>query len=153
MKYHRWCGHAVRRCSLLKLFDGQCRLRKHIEVNDAIREFIAADSEGATQRLIVLGQRVLGTRPFIGTMTICLHAVLSRHLGKSLYTMVYPGRFAVSLFPVTDRVAAQTPEHTVRCVLHSARFSAEENDDAMPTETGGPGAAREPAVETLENSA
>ncbi len=114
-----------------ELFDSQCRLRRRIEVNEAIREFIATDPEATRQRLIVLGQSVLGTRPFIGSMTLSLHAVFSRNVGKPLHMIPYPARFAVSSLPATDRVAAQTPEHTIRCVLHSDRFSAAENDEAM----------------------
>jgi hypothetical protein len=120
------------------LFDSRSRLRARLTVNEALREFIAADPATADQRLLILGQTVLGIRPFIGSLTLSLHALFSANLGKPLARIAYPARFPLSSLPTTDRwrtsEQTDTPadeRETVRCVLHSARFSTAENDEAM----------------------
>lgn len=119
-----------------KLFDERSRLKERMETNERLREFIESEPNTADQRLIVLGQTVLGTTPLIGSMGLSLHAVFSANLGKPLKHMSYPKRYPVSAVPSTDRLLNLGSEHThadshqaTRCVLHSKGYSREENEE------------------------
>lgn len=119
------------------LFDSRSRLQERLRMNEALRAFIASDPDTAEQRLILLGQNVLGTRPFIGSMAMSLHQLFTAHAGQALSAIAWPAHFPVSALPVTDRVPAQAeegagqPADVRRCLLHSPRFSAAENDEAL----------------------
>ncbi len=119
-----------------KLFDDRSRLKERMETNERLREFIESEPNTADQRLIVLGQNVLGATPLIGSMGLSLHAVFSANLGKSLKNTSYPKRYPVSAVPSTDRILTLDSGHAdadshqaTRCVLHSKGYSREENDE------------------------
>lgn len=141
------------------LFDSKLRLHERLRINERIREFIESDIASAEQRLIQLGQNVLGVGPFTGTIALSLHQMFCANLDKPFNAICFPERFPTSALPVTDRmslphVAAGTPglkqadgppdaqspganqgaDHPAmvrRCLLHSTRFSAAENDEAL----------------------
>ena len=123
---------------LPNLFDTKLRIRERLQINELLREFIGFDPASSEQRLIALGQNVLGAAPLIGTLTMSLHQVFTTNLGTPLNGITYPKHFPASALSVTDRVwqknsgsaGAQAPE-TTRCVLHSPNFTAAENEEAL----------------------
>ncbi len=123
---------------IIALLDSKSRLRDRMATNEKIRRFIALDPANADERLISLGLSVLGTLPLAGSITLSLHSLFSANLGKPLSSLNYPKRFPVSAIPVTDRVAVGHCPHAgsaageiTRCVLHSGKYSTEENDELL----------------------
>ncbi len=121
-----------------RLFDDKSRLRERLEINEGLRRFIESEPDTADQRLIALGQNVLGATPLIGTMARSLHAMFSANLGKSLKDVCFPKRFPSSAVPATDRVPvdgsmnnAVLAHDVTRCVLNSPKFSSGENDEML----------------------
>ncbi len=121
-----------------RLFDSRLRLRERLEINERIRDFIDAAPDSAEQRLLALGQNVLGVGPFTGSMAMSLHQLFSSNLNQPLTDIAYPASLPVSALPVTDRIvspdsdaAAEDVVVVKRCLLHSKRFSAKENDEAL----------------------
>lgn len=140
---HSGAGHAHFDLvnDITSLFDGKLRLRERLRINERIRQFIESDPDSAEQRLLALGQNVLGAGPFTGTMALSLHHVFSANLGRPFDQIGFPERFPVSALPVTDRIrladaadaagATDDADAVRRCVLHSKDFSTLENDEAL----------------------
>lgn len=120
---------------ITRLFDSRLRLRERMRINEQLRAFIDADPESADQRLLALGQNVLGIGPFTGSMAMSLHHLFSSNLKQPLAGIRYPASYPVSALPVTDRIVPSGPNEDTtvvkRCPLHSTQFSAQENEEAL----------------------
>lgn len=121
-----------------QLFETQMRLGERLRINERLRDFIDADPESAEQRLLMLGQNSLGTKPLIGATILSLHHMFSTNLGKPLSRVDWPAYFPKSSFLATDRIPMHaqanggiSPEPVRRCVVHSVRYSREENDEGL----------------------
>lgn len=123
---------------ITRLFDSRLRLRERLRINEQVRAFIESAPESVEQRLMTLGQNVLGVGPFTGSMAMSLHHVFSSNLNRPLSGLAYPASFPVSALPVTDRIVSNDTAEAAaddvvvrRCVLHSKQFSTKENEEAL----------------------
>ena len=119
-----------------RLFDSRLRVKDRLEINERLRIFIKNESDNIEEKLILLGQNVLGSGPFIGTLTLSLHDIFSQNIGKKLKDITYPTSFPRSSLEVTDRVnknesSDSVEPNIVRCVIHSKKYSESEKQLAM----------------------
>jgi len=116
-----------------QLFNMKATLRKRLQINDWIERFIALDESTADDRLIDLGQSVLGFTPLSATLTLSLHHVFAANLGKPLREINYPAQFPHSAVQTTDRYQTGTAheQDVLRCVIHSPHRTTEQNDATL----------------------
>ncbi len=119
-----------------RLFDSRLRIKERMEINERLRLFIELESDNTEDKLILLGQNVLGSGPFIGTLTLSLHEIFSKNLGKKLKDIRYPTGFPRSSLEVTDRnykehSGSSFDSKVTHCVIHSKKYSTHENHLAM----------------------
>lgn len=113
-----------------QLFNMKCTLRERLRINAWIERFIATDASTADERLIHLGQSVLGFTPLMNTLAMSLHHVFSSNLNQLLNGIEYPAQYPSSAVQTTDR-HEQLPSGdatVMRCVLHSPHRTAEQNN-------------------------
>ena len=112
-----------------QLFNMKSTLRERLKINAWIERFIALDESTADDRLVELGQSVLGFTPLSATLTLSLHHVFASNLGKPLCDISYPALFPKSAVQTTDRYQSGTPQEAdlVRCVIHSPHRTTEQN--------------------------
>jgi cytochrome P450 len=112
-----------------QLFNMKSTLRARLKINAWIERFIALDEPTANDRLVELGQSVLGFTPLSATVAMSLHHVFAENLGKPLCDIPYPTLFPRSAVQTTDRYQPGTPQaaDVVRCVIHSPHRPTEQN--------------------------
>ena len=116
-----------------QLFNMAATLRTRLQINAWIERFIALDASTADERLLHLGQNVLGFTPLVATLAMSLHQLLVSHTHQLLADIDYPAIYPNSAVQTTDRYRTSCTEgkEIARCVLHSRHRTTEQNNATL----------------------
>lgn len=116
-----------------RLFNMKSTLRERLLINAWIERFIAIDASTADERLLHLGQSVLGFTPLTATLAMSLHQVFAANPHQLLTDIHYPALYPRSAVQTTDRHQTGSSHEAgmARCVLHSRHRTEEQNNASL----------------------
>jgi hypothetical protein len=110
------------------LFYAKLSIKRRIEINQRIAQYISTIDAEDEKEWIRLGQHVLGFTPLIESFTISLYDIFIKNQGIALSDIHYPSAIPISAVRTTDRWVG---DEVVRCPLHSNQYSNEINQKYM----------------------
>jgi hypothetical protein len=111
-------------------------IRERMKINKKLEKFIENNQKNIDDTLCNLALRVLGTRPFVGSLVLSLYQTIAENAGKKSNEIQWPRIFPASSLTFVDRICKHATQigndafsvgARVRCCTQHETHSSEEN--------------------------
>jgi len=118
------------------LFVATLSIRERIKINERLEKFIDDNPMNVDDSLCTIALRVLGTKPFVGSLVLSLYQIIAQNAGKKSSEIHWPRTFPASSLTFVDRICKHATQignddfgagARVRCFTQHETHSSEEN--------------------------
>jgi hypothetical protein len=117
------------------LFFPTLSIRERMKINEKLENFIQANQINVDESLCTLALRVLGTKPFVGSLVLSLYQIVADNAGNKSNEINWPRIFPASSLTFVDRFCTHATHvgddplavgTRVRCCTQEATYSIEQ---------------------------
>jgi cytochrome P450 len=117
------------------LFFPTLSIRERIKINEKLEKFIEDNQMNVDDSLCTLALRVLGAKPFVGSLALSLYQIVAENAGKKSNEIKWPSIFPASSLTFVDRFCKHATQigddafdigTRVRCCTQEVTYSTEQ---------------------------